>query len=98
MPDVSFGEEQSEMSPYSSRKILGSPIRPSILTLVRKIGLAKNDSQAYYIMLGLIVFFFIASLTVCAFIFLGNPSKKTTNHPNLDPRLKTIQLPTSQSQ
>jgi hypothetical protein len=55
MAQVEFEEEKNA---FTSRKIIGQPVTPSTARLLRKLGLVKDENQAKYVMVAIMLICF----------------------------------------
>ncbi len=86
---VQFGDEQELATPttmssnkpnfYMSRQVLGEPVKPSFLKLVKNLKLARTDKQAYYILISFGIICLLLSLFIIGYYVLGI-GRDTTKH------------------
>lgn len=73
MSDVEFEEEQLATTPlYKSRVIFGEAAVPGMARFLIKIGLAKTERQAGFMLLGTTILFFAASIFVLVYFVFGS--------------------------
>ncbi len=68
MVDVKFDEEDSGPH-YTSRRILGEGVKPSMIGFLIKLGIVKNEQQAGYLLMGIIVVCFAITFYLYADLF-----------------------------
>lgn len=64
MPGVEFEDSGPIVPTYTSRAVLGAPVKPSMIEVVKKLRMAKTDGQAYYMLLGFAIIAFLAAGTI----------------------------------
>jgi len=77
MTDVQFEDENKELSGFTSRKILGERITPSMAKTFIKFGLAKDSKQALHLMFGISITSVILAIGIYVYYVDGyNPFAK----------------------
>jgi hypothetical protein len=61
----------SSMSPYMSRRILGEPMEPSLIKIVKRLKLARTDAQAYHVMVGAGILSAMLAVCIVGYFVLG---------------------------
>ncbi len=68
MSDVQFEEDKNGLGGFTSRKILGAAITPSMARGLMKFRIVKTPKQAQYLMIGII----IICLALISYIYFRN--------------------------
>jgi len=68
MADVQFDEEDNGPR-FTSRRLLGERVKPSMVGFLTKLGIVKNEQQAGYLLMGIIVVCFAITFYLYAGLF-----------------------------
>ncbi|MES2622877.1 MAG: hypothetical protein V4576_00540 [Patescibacteria group bacterium] len=58
MTDLEFNDSNNLMRGFKSRAILGQPETPGMINFLIRKGIVKSQNQAYYILVGIMIFCF----------------------------------------
>lgn len=78
---VEFEEEKDATSGgFLSRRIMGAPTHPKMISLVMKAGITKTDKGAQFFLIGTIIAAFVISIVIFFFFVLGLTPKSLWDH------------------
>ncbi len=82
-PEIVDFSAQRQPSNYSSRRLLGAPEKPKMVTYIMSAGLAKTEAQAYSLLKWTVIISFAIIIILFAYFVLGigNPTQVRYNFP-----------------
>lgn len=77
MSDVEFQEDYFDQDhSFKSRSILGAPEKPGMIGFITSTGLVKDEITAGYILVGIAIASFLASVGIIYYFFFYHPQTK----------------------
>lgn len=80
-------QDMSSPSTFSSHRIIGDPIKPPMIGFIKRVGLAKTDGQAYYVLVGLGIAFIVLAVFIFTYFVFDIGKSKEVNI-NVSPEVK----------